>query len=282
MSGHFGLFFPAFPGQWSLHISSLASINSSTTHYTQPRPCNSNNGGCYVETTILYIIELLSRPQPFKLQTKEIQGSRCTHIHILYIYIYQIIIHISYVCELYYYVFRFNWRIPYCLCVLEVVVQTEPDELDEIRGLELKNMLGHAEVLSYFFLSSLCLHHYLHECCGRMEPDAWRKLHDSVADTVPGAVLQKIYFLIRRQWIPQFSIPALSSKSLKRLDPPAIKSNSLLWLHSIPSKQGWLSVTSNPPHEIGYPGSKKELWVSISVGLLFFSLAPSSASWHVN
>ena len=160
----------------------------------------------------------------------------------------------------------------------EVMVQTEPDELDEIRGLELKNMLGHAEVLSYFFLSSLCLHHYLHECCGRMEPDTWRKLHDSVADTVPVAVLQKIYLLLRRQWIPQFSIPGLSSKSLKRLDPIGIKSNSIQWLQSIPSKQGWLSVTSYPPHEIGYPGSNKELWVSISVGLLFFSLAPTSAA----
>ena len=166
--------------------------------------------------------------------------------------------------------------------VLEVMVQTEPDELDEIRGLELKNMLGHAEVLSYFFLSSLCLHHYLHECCGRMEPDTWRKLHDSVADTVPVAVLQKIYFLLRRQWIPQFSIPGLSAKSLKRLDPIGIKCNSIQWLQSIPSKQGWLSVTSYPPHEIGYPGSNKELWVSISVGLLFFSLAPTSASCQVN
>ena len=152
----------------------------------------------------------------------------------------------------------------------------QPDDLDEIRGLELKSKLGNAENLSFLFLSCLCLHHYLHECAGRMEPEIWRKFHESI-ETVPPVVLHKIFAVIRRHWIPQFSIPFLSSKNFKRCEPLPVRSSSLPWLHGIPAIQGWLSVESTPPHDIGYR-SKRELWISISLGLLCFSLSPSSAA----
>lgn len=152
----------------------------------------------------------------------------------------------------------------------------QPDDLDEIRGLELKSKLGNAENLSFLFLSCLCLHHYLHECAGRMEPEIWRKFHESI-ETVPPVVLHKIFAVIRRHWIPQFSIPFLSSKNFKRCEPLPVRSSSLPWLHGIPAIQGWLSVESIPPHDIGYR-SKRELWISISLGLLCFSLSPSSAA----
>ena len=107
-----------------------------------------------------------------------------------------------------------------------------------------------------------------------MEAENWRRFHES---DVPPVVLQKIYVLIRRQWIPHLSIPFLSARNPRKVDPLPIKSNSLPYLHGIPAIQGWLSVSSNPPHDIGYR-SKRELWVSISLGLLSFSLSPASGA----
>lgn len=160
---------------------------------------------------------------------------------------------------------------------LEVAPGVAPP--DEIRGLELKELLKTAEVLSFLFLSTLCLHHFLHEARGALDAETWRRFHEPLdARHVPPVVLQKIYVLIRRQWLPQLSIPSMSSKNLKRHDSLPVKSSALPWLHAIPSIQGWISITSHPQHDIGYPRSKRELWVSLSVGLLCFSISPSSAA----
>ncbi|CAE7314155.1 ANKRD1 [Symbiodinium natans] len=177
-------------------------------------------------------------------------------------------------------------------------------ELDEIRGLDLKTDIGSAEALQHMMLSVLCLHHYMHEQRNDMDFEAWKTLQSSqgTAGEIPDELLYKIWRVVRKEALPQLSVPGLTgssggSHSLKIVLPEAdgtsleegdktllenveqteqslAQSEQIPWLQGLPSLQGWLNV-STPGLEADVKG---RLWASVCLGLLFFSLSPRAAA----
>mmetsp|Transcript_49907 Transcript_49907/g.116500 ORF Transcript_49907/g.116500 Transcript_49907/m.116500 type:complete len:622 (+) Transcript_49907:45-1910(+) len=177
-------------------------------------------------------------------------------------------------------------------------------ELDEVRGLDLKTDVGSAEALQHLMLSILCLHHYLHEMRGDMDFDAWKTFQspNGPSDRLPDVLLFKLWRIVRQEALPQLCVPGLRGAELggyanrrekekgdkgengEKADaerpekPEKREALQVPWLLGAPSKQGWLNVTSTPGHSIGDPSGRIPVWASISLGLLFFSLSPSSAA----
>ena len=152
----------------------------------------------------------------------------------------------------------------------------------EMKGLELKRKLQNVEKLSFLFLSTLCLHHHLHESHGQMDLEAFQELHQ-------GLDLQELLPEIYQQILTRtthFACPELSRKHLRPRNkpenwlPPATSPDSRR-LEAVSELQGeqmelqaWVCIVSTPHHELANVG--QELWAALTNGLLFFCHSPSS------
>lgn len=170
------------------------------------------------------------------------------------------------------------------ICFVSTEADGSQGDAGELRGLDLKVELSSAEVLQRLFLSVLCLHHYVHDAhdVREMDFDTWKRMHD--ADPISDVALFKIWHAVCSQPTPALSV--LLGLGWEHGQPgreeghrqghgDGERLNARTWMEG---KQGWLSITSTPPHEIGDPSGRYPVWASISLGLLFFSLSPNSAA----
>lgn len=148
-------------------------------------------------------------------------------------------------------------------CHEELEDQEATVDKKEMKGLELKKFLPNVEILSFLFLSTLCLHHHLHESHGQLDLEAFKELHQGLGVS---ELLPQIYEKIRVR-SSRFSCPELSRKVLRpRRVPESWLPNQEVEL------QACVCMSSTPSHEL----AGVELWAAVLHGLLFFSFSPSA------